>query len=78
MQRMTKKRTDWILRFTRILVRLPCKTLSIDYDEEADVIYVSFRQPQKATDSELREDGVIVRKRGNEIVGLTILDASTR
>jgi hypothetical protein len=32
----------------------------------------------RATDSEARNDGIIVRKRGKEIVGLTILDASTR
>jgi len=48
------------------------------YDEEADVLYLSFRRPQRATDSEVRDDGIIVRKRGKEIVGLTILDASTR
>lgn len=23
----------------------------IDYDEEADVLYISFRRPQKATDT---------------------------
>lgn len=30
------------------------------------------------TESEMRDNGVIVRKRGKHIVGLTILDASTR
>jgi uncharacterized protein YuzE len=50
----------------------------IDHDEEADVLYLSFRRPQRATDSELRDDGIVVRKRGKEIVGLTILDASIR
>jgi uncharacterized protein YuzE len=50
----------------------------IDYDEEADVLYLSFRRPQKATDSQMREDGVIVHTRGKQIVGLTILEASTR
>jgi uncharacterized protein YuzE len=60
------------------LVRLPVLKMWIDYDEEADVLYLSFRRPQRATDSEVRADGIIVRKRGKEIVGLTILDASTR
>jgi uncharacterized protein YuzE len=50
----------------------------IDYDSEADVLYLSFRRPQRATDSELRNNGIIVRKRGKAIVGLTILDASAR
>jgi uncharacterized protein YuzE len=42
------------------------------------VLYLSFRKPQKATDSELRDDGIIVHRRGKEVVGLTIQDASTR
>jgi len=50
----------------------------MDYDEEVDVLYLSFYRPQKATDSEMRDDGIIVRRRGKQIVGLTILDASTR
>ncbi len=47
----------------------------IDYDKDADVAYVSFEKPQHATDSELLDNGVIVRKRGRKIVGLTILHA---
>jgi hypothetical protein len=35
-------------------------------------------KPQRATDNEARDDGIIVRKRGKEIVSLTILDAPTR
>ena len=66
------------LKAVRQLVRLPVSKMWIDYDQEADVLYLSFRRPQRATDSELRDDGVIVRKRGKQIVGLTILDASTR
>jgi uncharacterized protein YuzE len=60
------------------LVRFPVKQMWIDYDEEADVLYLSFCKPQKATDSELRDDGIIVHRRGKKVVGLTIQDASTR
>lgn len=60
------------------LVRSPAKQMWIDYDEEADVLYLSFRKPQKATDSELRDDGIIIHRRRKEVVGLTIQDASTR
>lgn len=49
--------------------------LFIDYDEEADVLYVSFGKPQKA-DNAIQEDGIIKRFRGNKIIGITILDAS--
>jgi uncharacterized protein YuzE len=67
-----------ILKAVRQLVKFPAQQMWIDYDEEADVLYLSFRRPQRASDSELRDDGIIVRRRGKEIVGLTILDASTR
>ncbi len=50
--------------------------LFIDYDEEADVLYISFGKPQKANDSIHGEDDIIRRKKDNKIVGLTILNAS--
>ena len=50
--------------------------LFIDYDEEADVLYISFGKPQKADDSVHGENDIIRRKKGNKIVGLTILNAS--
>ena len=52
------------------------KSLSFDYDKEADVLYVSFEKPQKATDTEMINDDVLLRKRNNDIVGVTILHAS--
>jgi uncharacterized protein YuzE len=69
---------DRPLKNVRHLVELPTQKMWMDYDDEADVLYLSFRRPQRATDSEMRDDGIIVRKRGKEIVGLTILDASRR
>ena len=48
------------------------------YDAEADVLYVNFKKPSHATDSELTDDDVIVRYEGEEIIGLTILHASKR
>jgi uncharacterized protein YuzE len=62
----------------KAFLRVPIRRYWVDYDEEADVLYIGFRKPQRATDSELTSDGVIVRKRGSEIVGLTILEASKR
>jgi len=50
--------------------------LFVDYDEEADVLYVSFGKPQKAEDSIQDKDGIIRRKKGDKIIGLTILNAS--
>ncbi|MFH0795253.1 MAG: DUF2283 domain-containing protein [bacterium] len=48
------------------------------YDEEADVLYINFKKPSHATDSELTEDDVILRYEGEEVIGLTILHASKR
>lgn len=51
------------------------RSLWIDYDREADVLYISFEKPQNAEDS-LMEGNLIIHKRENKIVGLTILNAS--
>jgi uncharacterized protein YuzE len=67
-----------ILKAVPQLVHFPAKQLWIDYDAEADVLYLSFCKPQRATDSEMRDDGIIVHRRGKKVVGLTIQEASTR
>lgn len=54
------------------------KKLILNYDKEADVLYVSFDRPQEATDSEMNDTGIIIRYKGKKIVGITILDASKR
>jgi uncharacterized protein YuzE len=60
------------------LLKFPKNKLWIDYDEEADVLYFSFERPQKATDSEMRDDGVLLRYKRDKLVGITILEASKR
>ena len=50
--------------------------LFIDYDKEADVLYISFGKPQKADDSVHGENDIIRRKKDKKIIGLTILNAS--
>lgn len=49
-----------------------------DYDADADVLYISFQRPQEATETEMADDGILVRCRGREPIGITILDALTR
>jgi uncharacterized protein YuzE len=53
--------------------RLPSHHFWIDYDEEADVLYVSFERPQRATDSVLTDGNVLLRYRGKKLVGVTIM-----
>ena len=50
----------------------------LSYDQEGDVLYISFGQPQEADDSDLTDEGVIVRLREGRIVGLTILNATKK
>ncbi len=75
---ITKKDVTKILGAVGGFLKIPAKRFWVDYDEEADVLYLSFRKPQHASESDLRDDGVIVRKSRGEVVGLTILDASKR
>ena len=53
------------------------KRVSLDYDEEADALNISFRKPQRDTRT-IETDDVLIRKDGNKIVGLTVLNASIR
>ena len=48
----------------------------LDYDQESDTFYINFNPPQAADDSDLTDEGIIVRLREGHIVGLTILNAS--
>ena len=56
----------------------PQSTVWVSYDNEADTLYVNFKKPSRATDSELTDDDVIVRYENEEIIGYTVLHASQR
>jgi uncharacterized protein YuzE len=60
------------------MLKLPAQHMWLDYDKEADVLYVSFRKPQRATETIELDDDILVRKDGKDIVGLTILNASSK
>jgi len=67
-----------ILQAVPFLITFPTSHFWVDYDKEADVLYMSFARPQKATDTEMTEEGMLLRYRGKQLVGITVLDASTR
>jgi uncharacterized protein YuzE len=47
--------------------------------EESDVLYLQFQHPANIYISEIRDDGIIIEyDNADNIVGLTILEASTR
>ena len=60
------------------IVKLPIEHIWVDYDKEADVLYLSFRKPQRAKKTVETDNDILIRKDGNKIVGITILNASTR
>jgi uncharacterized protein YuzE len=66
------------LRLVPAVKRSPEHTVWLSYDTEADVLYVNFRKPSHATDSEVTDEDVIVRYDKDEVVGMTILHASKR
>lgn len=66
------------LMFLPTLSQSPGQNVWMSYDAEADVLYVNFRQPSEADDSELTDDDVIIRYAGEDIIGYTVLHASKR
>jgi uncharacterized protein YuzE len=66
------------LRFLPTVQTAPQKSLWLTYDQEADVMYINFKKPGIATDSELTDDDVIIRYEGEEVIGFTVLHASQR
>jgi uncharacterized protein YuzE len=66
------------LKLVPLLRQAPDDSLWMTYDREADVVYINFKKPSLATDSELTDDDVILRFEGDDLVGLTVLHASKR
>jgi uncharacterized protein YuzE len=61
----------------KILENYP--TLSWEYDEEADVLYISVGNPRPALGADIG-DGIVVRydEKQKEVVGITILGFRAR
>jgi len=64
------------LKFLPTVKQTPQASVWLTYDQEADVLYINFKKPSIATDSELTDDDVIIRYQDNEIIGFTVLHAS--
>ncbi len=60
------------------LLGIPHRKIWVDYDEEADVLYVNFKKPTHADDSEITDDDVIIRYEKGQVVGMTFLNAAKR
>ena len=71
---------DWreYLKLVPAVRHSPKGYLWSSYDPEGDVLYINFKKPSQATDSELTEDDIIIRYEGEEVIGITVLHASQR
>jgi uncharacterized protein YuzE len=67
-----------ILSLVPELLEVPHLRIWTAYDKEADVLYINFKKPSHADDSELTDDDIIVRYEKGEIIGITVLNASKR
>jgi uncharacterized protein YuzE len=75
---MAKGELKKILRLVPDLLEVPHPRIWTSYDKEADVLYINFKKPSHADDSELTDDDIIIRYEEGQIIGITILNASKR
>ena len=67
-----------VFETTKHLIKFPSNRFWVDYDKGADVLYVSLQRPQKATNSKMMDNGILLRYHNKKLVGITILNASKR
>jgi len=60
------------------IVTLRPEAVDVEYDEKADVLYISFNSDTIANDSELTNNDVVIRYKNTKIIGLTVLHFSER
>ena len=75
---LEKKSMVHLLKAVSHLVQLPKKHIWLDYDEEADTLYIHFEERPSSTHSEMRDDGVVLDYKDRRLVGVTVLEASLR
>ncbi|HDN79075.1 MAG TPA: DUF2283 domain-containing protein [Chloroflexi bacterium] len=75
---MAVAEVERVLPLVPQILNIPYKRIWVTYDEEADVLYINFKKPSHADDSELTDDDIIVRYEKGEVVGITVLNASKR
>ena len=78
-QLATKKAIRGALALAQQISKLPATNLWLDYDTEADVLYISLDYPRNATNTIEHDDGgILLCYRGKKLVGVDVLNACTR
>lgn len=75
---MATLEVERVLSMAPQILGLSHRNLWTRYDRAADVLYVSFKRPSRADDSEITDEDIIVRYEGSQVVGVTVLHASKR
>ena len=75
---MAPAELERIVALTPELLRLPSGGAWTSYDRQADVLYINFKKPSHADDSELLDNDVVVRYEQGEVVGIAVMNASRR
>ncbi|MBD1806123.1 DUF2283 domain-containing protein [Microcoleus sp. FACHB-SPT15] len=71
---------EYLLELVTFVKKIPKIDFQVDYDSEADVMYINFGDTTKpAADSEYADNDLIIRyDEQDEIIGFTILHISKR
>ena len=78
-QKVATKDLRQLARLCPILKGFPIHRMNLRYDEEADVLYVKFAKTKPIHTSDLTRDDILVEYDADKnIVGVTILEASSR
>lgn len=63
-----------IFKIVPHVIKLQQRKIWIDYDEEADVLYINFTYPSRAVEHEEDENGIVRNyDEDGKLVGLTII-----
>jgi len=66
-----------VVQLLNLLKQTSSEELWLDYEKEADVLYINLQRPLQADDSEMSEDGTVIRYQEGKIIGYTLLNASS-
>ena len=76
---INKKIVAGALALARMGRSLPANQITLDFDEGADVLYISLHIPRNATNTiQLDDSGILLCYRGRKLVGIDVLNASRR
>lgn len=64
-----------IIKAIPYLTSLPIDHMWMDYDREADVLYITFNR-EPADDTEMSDENILFRYKGDKLVGITVIGAS--